>query len=159
MTDMLDTYHDTLLAYYEEEIMGEAYFRGLSRHFNGDGEREKLALLANVERHAAEAVRPLLEKHGLMPRDEGALHSLGAKDVTSHQQLDWLGLMAYMIDRYPGYVDDFEKLERMAPEDDLSPLKFLTKHEIVTIEFAEKEVEGAPDSVAPLRRYLDEAPI
>jgi hypothetical protein len=42
----------------------------------------------------------------------------------------------------------------MAPEGDLYALNTLTAHEVVAIEFAEKELAGDPDSVAPLRRYL-----
>ena len=56
--------------------------------------------------------------------------------------------------RYPGYIDDFERLERMAPEEDIPALKILTEHEVVAIEFANREIAGDPDSVAPLRRYL-----
>lgn len=48
----LDAYLRTLLLYYEEEIIGEAYFHGLARHFD---EREKIVLLARVERRAATA--------------------------------------------------------------------------------------------------------
>ena len=62
-----DKYLKTLLSYYEDEIMGEAYFYGLVDHFE---EKEKLTLLARVERRAAESVVPLLNKYDLVPRDE-----------------------------------------------------------------------------------------
>ena len=59
MTDNV-VYLETLLKYYEEEVIGEAYFYGLADHIGGAVEREKLALLAEVERRAADVVRPLL---------------------------------------------------------------------------------------------------
>jgi dimethylamine/trimethylamine dehydrogenase len=62
-----DEYLKTLLSYYEEEIEGEAYFYGLVDYFE---EQEKLTVLARVERRAAESVVPLLEKYGLVSRDE-----------------------------------------------------------------------------------------
>ena len=68
----------------------------------------------------------------------------------------WHEFMAYMVARYPGYVDDFERLERLAPEADLSALKLLTQHEIAAIEFAGKEVAGEADGTAPLHRYLEQ---
>ena len=37
-----DKYRKTLLDYYEEEIMGEAYFNALAEHFDGEGQRDKL---------------------------------------------------------------------------------------------------------------------
>ena len=155
-TRRLDAYRKTLLDYYEEEIIGEAYFDALAEHFDGTGERGKLRLLARVERCAAEAVRPLLHKHGLTPRDEAVLKSLGEADVAAHRDYGWHEFMAYMVARYPGYVDDFEALERLAPDADLPALKMLTQHEVAAIEFAGKEVAEEADSTAPLRRYLEQ---
>ncbi len=148
-------YLKTLLEYYEEEVMGVAYFNGLAEHIDGGAERGKLTLLAKVERRAAEAVRPLLEKHGLVPRDESVLESLGASHVERHQGYSWTEFVAYMAARYPAFVDDFEALERLAPEADLPALKLLTDHEVVAIDFANKEIAGDPNSLAPLREYLD----
>ncbi len=148
-------YLKTLLDYYEEEVMGVAYFNGLAEHIDGGAERGKLTLLAKVERRAAEAVRPLLGKHGLVPRDESVLESLGASHVERHQGYSWTEFVAYMAARYPAYLDEFEALERLAPEDDLPLLKVLTDHEVVAIAFASKEIAGDPDSLAPLRQYLD----
>ena len=148
-------YLKTLLKYYEEEVMGEAYFHELAEHTRGAAERGKLLLLAEVERRAAEVVRPLLDRHGLAPRDAAVLETLGAAHAERHRNYSWMEFMAYMIARYPAYVVEFEALERLAPEDDLPTLKLLTHHEVVAIEFANKEIAGDPDSLAPLREYLD----
>ncbi len=152
----LDTYRKTLLDYYEEEIVGEAYFDALAEHFDGEGERDKLRLLARVERRAAEVVAPLLRKHNLTARDEAVLKSLGEAGVATHRDYGWREFMAYMVKRFPGYVDDFEALERLAPEADRPALKLLTRHEVVTIDFAGREVAGEAGSTAPLRRYLEQ---
>jgi dimethylamine/trimethylamine dehydrogenase len=126
--------------------MGEAYFHTLAEYFDGKGERDKLRLLARVERRAAAVVQPLLRKHGLMARDEPVLKSLGEADVAAHQDYGWHELMAYIVARYPGYADDFEALERLAPKEDLPALELLTQHEVAAIEFAGKEVAGDADS-------------
>ena len=144
-------YLQTLLRYYEEEISGEAYFYALADHFD---EREKVILLARIERRAAEAVLPLLEKYGLTPRDETVCHSEGKSHLKLHQSQSWPEFMAYMIKRYPGYVDDFRALEQMAPDADLPALNLLTQHEVAVIDFAQKEIAGDPHSINPLLRYL-----
>ena len=98
-----DKYLKTLLSYYEDEIMGEAYFYGLVDHFE---EKEKLTLLARVERRAAESVVPLLNKYDLVPKDESELKTQGESYVGRHESFDWFELMTYIVNRYPGYLDD-----------------------------------------------------
>lgn len=147
-------YLDTLLLYYEEEIMGEAYFYALAQTFNGPGEPVKLTLMAEVERHAAEAVRPLLQKHGLVPRQDCELVPLGENWAKRHGGWSWGDLMKDISVCYPDYVDAFEKLEKMAPGEDLPALKVLTEHEVAAIEFANREIAGELDSAEPIRRYL-----
>ncbi len=147
-------YLDTLLRYYEEEINGEAYFYGLAEHFS---ERDKTALLARAERVAARAVEPLLEKYGLRPRPESELFDEGREHIARHRDYAWHDFMAYIVERYPGYLDDFKALEKMAPPEDLPALARLTEHEVVVIKFAQKELAREPDSTAPLLRYLGDS--
>ena len=45
--------------------------------------------------------------------------------------------------------------QNRSPEDDMPALKRLTQHEVVAIDFANKEVAGDPDSLASIREYLD----
>ena len=146
------TYLQTLLRYYEEEISGEAYFHGLAEHFS---EREKTILLARIERHAAVAVEPLLEKYGLKPADAATLEHEGQSYVELHQHYSWAQFMTYITERYPLYVDDFTALERMAPAEDQAALNKLTDHEVVVIDFAKKELSGDADGVDLLLRYLN----
>ena len=145
-------YLKTLVSYYEEEIEGEAYFYGLVDHFE---EQDKLTVLARVERRAAESVVPLLEKYKLIPRDESELKARGESYVQRHASFDWLEFMTYIVNRYPGYLEDFTALEKMAPGEDLYALNILTDHEVAAIEFAKRELAGTPDSLAPLYDYLD----
>lgn len=145
-------YLDTLLRYYEEEISGEAYFYALAECFD---ERDKIILLAKTERVAAQAIEPLLEKYGLVPRDEAELKDLGQSYVGLHESYSWPEFMAYVVERYPGYLEDFNALEKMAPKEDLPALNILTEHEVAVIDFAEKELLGDPESLTPLNRYLE----
>ncbi|MBX2867408.1 MAG: hypothetical protein KTR18_01945 [Acidiferrobacterales bacterium] len=144
-------YLDTLLQYYEEEISGEAYLYDLINHF---AEKEKLTLLAKVERHAAIAVAPLLTKYKLVPRAEDKLTEEGLEHVAPHAAMEWRVFGQYMADRYPRYLDDFAELENMAPHEDRTLLQFLTSHEVAAIEFARRELENDPESCAPLSQYL-----
>lgn len=152
------SYLDKLLLYFEEELMGEAYFYGLMDHFDVPAQKSKLALLAEVERHAAEAVRPLLDKHGLVPRGDDELKRVEADQIAAHGAWSWEELIKHMVVRYPLYMDDFVGLENLAPAEDLPPLEFLTAHEVAAIAFANLEFAGATNSAEPLRRYLALSP-
>ena len=99
----------------------------------------------------------MLDKYDLQPRPESDLFDEGREYITRHRDYTWQEFMTYIVERYPGYLDDFKALERMAPAEDLPALARLTEHEVVVIEFAQKELAGAPDSRASLLRYLGEA--
>ncbi|MEM6932833.1 MAG: FAD-dependent oxidoreductase [Pseudomonadota bacterium] len=151
------TYLETLLLYYEEEIMGDAYFRELSNKLEPPDQREKMIRMADVEVHAAKAVRPLIERHGLTPRPTDQLEAMG-RDEAAEETMPWDALIARMAETYPAYLDDFRGLEALAPAEDLPRVEFLTEHEIVAIDFLNRELAGDADSMAPLDNYLASAP-
>lgn len=133
--------------------MGEAYFFAVAKCFNDPDRTWKMELMARVERHAADAVFPLVEKYGLTPRSDDVLHAIGAeeaKDVTP----DWAALIAEMQRTFPDYMPEFRALEAMAPVQDQARLSFLTQHEVAAIEFLNLEAEKR-DSIAPMLAYLD----
>jgi len=144
----------TLLRYFEEEIMGEAYFYGLAEKFPEQHQRDKMIYLARLERYAAEAVRPLLKKYTLEARSDYDLHEIGKKDIEKSFNMGWDGFVDYMVERFPEYVLEFKALETMAPTDDLAQLQILTEHEVAVIEFAILEKTGKPYSTRPLLAYL-----
>ncbi|MEM9100472.1 MAG: FAD-dependent oxidoreductase, partial [Pseudomonadota bacterium] len=157
-TDPQKKYLETLLLYYEEEIMGDAEFRAFAELFDAPDRKEKMTLLADVERHAAKLVRPLVEKYDLTPRSVGELQAMGRDYVkTAHQ--DWDALIGYMHKSFPAYMDDFHGLEAMAPADDLPALKLLTEHEAAAIDFLNREVAGDAASTQPLKDYLALEPV
>ena len=148
-----DKYLETLALYYEEEIEGEAYFHQAARLLDDPEEARKMRLLGDVETVAADAVRPLIDKYGLVPRDADVLRADG-KSSASNDTRDWSAHVSEMSRTFPGYIDDFLNLEAMAPAEDLPRLKILTEHEVAAIEFLDLERAGKPDSDRPLRRYL-----
>ena len=151
------TYEETLLAYFEEEIEGEAYFAGLAPHFDEPGAADKLLLLARVERHAAEVTRPLLARRGLTPRSDRALDASGRRHVDKQARQSWQDFVRRMAQDYPRYIPMFEALEAMAPEEDRRTLRILTEHEHATIRFARRELAGDPRSSDELRVYLSDS--
>jgi len=149
------TYLDTLLLYYEEEVEGEAYFQTLAEMAKKPDQRNKLQLLAKVEHHAASVTYPLIRKYALTPRSNTILFQSGQDQAQAAFKL-WGDLLAEMARTFPGYVDDFLALEAMAPPEDLPCLKLLTAHEVAAVAFLDLELSGTRGSVAPLNAYLEE---
>ena len=147
-------YLDTLLLYFEEEIIGEGYFLGLAKRFPDQDQREKMTYLAKVERCAANRVRPLLHKYGLKPRLDAELFKCAKEDIEHSFSLGWKGLIDHMVESYPNYMPEFRALEAMAPNEDIACLKRLTAHEVAAIEFATLEQAGGQNSLTPLQVYI-----
>ncbi|MFC6585100.1 FAD-dependent oxidoreductase [Sulfitobacter aestuariivivens] len=148
-----DKYLATLRQYLEEEIEGAAYFERLAERFQDDDLKRKMMLLKQVEEHTAVAVRPLIEKYDLRPRDAAELTRSGQKQADTAPG-DWDELIAQMRSTFPGYIEDFRQLEAMAPPDDLPPLKVMTEHEVAALAFLEAEANGDPESCRPLHQFL-----
>ena len=87
-------YFDTLVQYYEEEVEGEAYFAEAAKAYDDPLVREKLELLAECERHAAESVEPLLRKYGLTPQSAQSLPK-PPSDQTAPQARQTTGASVY----------------------------------------------------------------
>ncbi|MEQ9260905.1 MAG: FAD-dependent oxidoreductase [Roseovarius sp.] len=148
-----EAYLETLLLYYEEEIEGEAYFAGIAERLQEPRHKQVFTLLADVETYTAGAMRPLLEKYGLTPRSVEELHGNGRRQAANSPS-EWGTLIAQMQKTFPGYIDDFERLEAMAPKEDLPALKVATAHELVAVEFINREAANDPESTEPLQRFL-----
>lgn len=153
MTTLHPKYLETLKLYYEEEIEGEAYFFRMSERLDDPGHSAKMRLLGEVETYAAAAVKPLLDKYKLTPRPATELTASGRSQADA-KPADWGLLLEEMRGTFPGYIDDFEALEAMAPAEDLAPLRTLTAHEIAAIAFLEREAKGDQSSTQPLVQYL-----
>jgi len=149
-------YLDTVLLYFEEEIIGEAYFYAVAKCFDDPEQTHKLDLMARVERHAADAVLPLIQKYGLTPRSDAELRAIGTMEAADAIQ-DWDALIADMQKSFPDYMPEFRALEAMAPPQDRARLAFLTEHEVAAIKFLDLEAEKR-HSVAPMLAYLRAAP-
>jgi hypothetical protein len=64
--------------------------------------------------------------------------------------------MREMAGTYGVYVEEFRAAERMAPEQDRAALARLTEHELLIIDFAERELASSAGSLDAIRGFLDD---
>lgn len=159
-------YRGLLLLAYEEELMGEILFADIATKLADPGQAQKMHLMSQVERHTADAVRPLLQRHGLTPRTDEELHRL-VLSATSQDPPDWQEWMERALEGGDGpslqeYVDEFLELEALGPAEDQEILEFFTEHERALLRFMQLELEqggtGARRSEAELVLFLQSDP-
>lgn len=144
MSSVEPEYLSILKQYYDEEVSGEAFYKGLSKYFDDPKELEKISYLAKVEKHAASTVRPLLDKYKITPQSDTELYVIGKNQARQYSRYDWHSLMKEISTNFPNYIGEFIALENMAPTTDQTILRKLTAHEIAVIEFANLELENCP---------------
>lgn len=147
-------YKTTLRLFYEEEVAGVAYFARLADFFDGRA-RQALLLLAKMEVVVAATVAPLLVRHELVAADADGLRASGRKAADARRGVAWQAFVAEITTDYPAFLDEFAQIERLAPAADRNLIDIFMPHEVATIEFANREANGDPDSLAPLEAFLD----
>ena len=132
-------YRSQILAAYEGEVAGAAYFDALRSSFP-----DKSAFLercAALERATASQLSVLVRKYQLTPRSQRSLAERGVLDARTEPGSDWRELMQKSIASYAKFVTEFKALESLGPAADQPVLTALTAHEIRLIEWMRAEAE------------------
>jgi len=135
------SYTAQILAAYEGEVAGAAYFDALASVYP-----EKAAFFgrcAALERATASRLEQLIRKYHLQPQSQAELAERGRRDTRAEGHLHWRELMQQTIHSYPRYVDEFRALEAIGPAEDQPVLAALTAHEVQLIDWLREEVMAA----------------
>jgi len=131
------SYTAQILAAYEGEVAGAAYFVALSWSYP-----EKAAFLARcaaLEGATARQVGALIRKYQLLPHSEATLEERGVLDARRETGRAWEELMRESVRSYAQYVEQFRALETLGPAEDQAVLAALTAHEVQLIEWMRAE--------------------
>jgi hypothetical protein len=126
-----------ILAAYEGEVAGAAYFCGLTRAY--PRQSAFLEKCAALERATASQLGTLIHKYQLMPRSQVALEERGLSDARMDSGRDWMEFVRMSITSYAKYVAEFRALEALGPAEDQAVLAALTAHEVQLIEWMRAE--------------------
>lgn len=131
-------YTSSVLAAYEAEIAGAAYFDALAEVYP-----RKAAFFgkcAALERATASRLDELIHKYRLKPAPQAELAERGWRDTRTQGDCHWRELMQQAIRTYPRYVDEFRALEAIGPAEDQPVLAALTAHEVQLIDWLREQV-------------------
>lgn len=146
-------FREGLVASYEEEISGEAYFSALAKHYEGRAQ-EALRLLSHMEAMTAATIFPVVARHGLKIADVPILQSEGRREAEGRRGTGWNELVTQMAEEFPAHVSEFEEILAMAPVADARELGILVDHEAAAVEFARLERAGNAKSHAPPHAFI-----
>ncbi len=129
-----------VLAAYEGEIAGAAYFEALTAAF--PRQAAFLEKCAALERATADQLSALIRKYQLLPRPQVALEERGVLDSRGESGGDWRKFLRRSIASYAVYVAHFRELEARGPAADRSVLAALTAHEVQLIAWLRTEASS-----------------
>ena len=152
----MSEYVDLLRDAYRGEVFGQSFFGAMADSPHHEAYRPQLRALQEVEAQTAARLRPLVELAG---GDRGAHAAAIAEGVELAGGLaatPWPEFLRGLRDSLPAFLERFERLQLLAPEDPV--LADLVAHEQAIDRFAALELDGhADDAIAVLRGHLDDA--
>jgi hypothetical protein len=143
---------------YQGEVYGEAVFRALADHARDETLKAKLRVLEQLERETKDLLRAEVAALGLDTRESAERWAEGEALAARLRDLPWAVFMKGFLAEVRKLVAAFEESERLAPPGKEPLLRHVTAHERALGEFAELELGGATNSLAPVKALLKEAP-
>jgi hypothetical protein len=156
MTDRVarDTRSALLRQAYEGEITGEAMFRRLGDFAKTDHQRRATELLADLESVTGDELLPVVTRHAV-PFDRDSAWREGEALTSKIIAGGWVNYFERVLPMAEEALMGMRTLHEMSDDLDRMATARLVAHEEAFLDFARREVAGAPDSLDPLVRYLE----
>jgi hypothetical protein len=152
MTDPVRTTSDEAVRLwvesYQGEVLGEAYFAGMAERVTDPAQREKIDLLACLERSTKELLEPVIRRLGVPAEpDQAIVDAAGnATDV------EYLPMLKTFVAAAAEYLGRYTRLRSLVEPPDASIVDQLIAHELAFELFARRELAGENDnSTEPIR--------
>lgn len=152
-------YAEGLLAFYEGEILGEAFYSALLETTDDPVERLELAHLLQLETETKAWLRPHLVSAGVSLVEPVALREAG-RAYAQAQPSDWYERMKSLAEGietvFAGLYGRYGDIARShGRADEAAVCDFMVDHEMAQVEFARRDMAGEPlvRVLEPLRRH------
>jgi hypothetical protein len=146
---------------YQGEVFGLAMYAAIADAQADPVRRWKWQVLTQLEAETKAQIAGLLERLGGDTREQEHSRRNGLKEARAINRLPWLDMIEAFKADLPSLVEDYANLQRQAAllGDDARVLIRLTHHEVVTLEFCERELAGdSESSTDPVLAMLDDRP-
>lgn len=145
---------------YQGEVFGLAMYAAMADAQTDPVRRWKWQVLTQLEAETKAHTAGLLQRLGGDNAEQEQSRQDGLRDARAIIGLPWLEMIEAFMADLPGLIDDYADLERQAAlaGEDAAALSRLTRHEVVTLEFCERELAGDSAHAADPVLAMLEAP-
>ena len=147
------SFDEGLKTSFEEEVLGEAFFRELAQH-QTPANRITLLMFAEIERITISSIEHLIAKYNIVTTDTDSLRKDGTGKAASLKHENWHVIIAKIIENYPIFIDEFRSLRDMAADKDTAAIDILIEHEQAMLDFAIRQQAGAANPRMPLETFI-----
>lgn len=147
------SFDEGLKTSFEEEVLGEAFFRELAQH-QTPANRITLLMFAEIERITISSIEHLIAKYNIVTTDTDSFRKDGTGKAASLKHENWHVIIAKIIENYPIFIDEFHSLRDMAADKDTAAIDILIEHEQAILDFAIRQQAGAANPRMPLETFI-----
>jgi hypothetical protein len=152
----MSEYLDLLLAAFEGERFGEAFFEAMAAAESDPDRKAKLLVLQEIEGRTARTLETFAREQGV-PIGDGAESRRSGTELGA-ASLGWDEFTKALNDALPDFLASFVRCRELAPDPMDPALVTLVAHEQAIATFASLECAGRSDiSLSPLQWYLQTA--
>jgi hypothetical protein len=154
----MSEYQDLLLAAYEGEVFGEAFFATMAGAESDPDRKAKLLVLQEIEGRTARTLEPFARESGVPIGDSAESRRTGEELGAGAAAAGWDAFAKGLNDALPDFLASFVRCRELAPDPMHPALATLVAHEQAIATFASLECAGRSDiSLSPLQWYLQSA--
>lgn len=133
---------------YQGEVLGEAYFAAMAKRISDPAVREKVELLASLERSTKELLEPVIRRLGVSAEpDQAILDAAG-----NVGDVEYLPMLKAFVAAAAEYLGRYRQLRSVVEPSDAAIVDQLIAHEFAFELFARRELAGENEnSTEPIR--------
>jgi hypothetical protein len=146
---------------FQGEVFGLAMYAAMAEAQTDPVRRWKWQVLTQLETETKAHMAGLLQRLGGNTVEQEQSRQDGIREARAIIGLPWPEMIKAFMADLPGLIDDYADLERQAAlaGEDAAVLSRLTRHEVVTLEFCERELAGCgAHSADPVLAMLEAPP-